>query len=109
MKVELTEGLWLDEHQPLSLAELTELSGLLETEAQALLECDAIVPIDRNVATPRFSADCIVTMRRAWRLRKDFELDAHGLALAVTLLRRIQELETQLNQLSAQQPQRMRK
>ncbi len=109
MKVELTEVLWLDEHQQLSLAELAELSGLLETEVRELMECDAIVPVDRHAVTPRFSADCIVTMRRAYRMRKDFELDAHGMALAVTLLGRIQELEAQLNQLRAQQPQRTRK
>ncbi len=109
MKVELTEVSWLDEHQPLSLAELVELSGLLETEVRELIECEAIVPIDRHAVTPRFSADCIVTVRRAYRLRKDFELDARGLTLAVTLLKRIQELETQLNQLHAQQPQPMRK
>lgn len=109
MKVELTEVTWRDQQQQLSLMELAELSGLLETEVRELMECDAIVPIDRHAVTPHFSADCVIITRRACRLRKDFDLDARGLALAVTLLGRIQELQAQLNQLRAQQPQWLRK
>lgn len=109
MKVELTEVTWLDQQQQLSLMELAELSGLLEAEVRELMECDAIVPIERHAAVPRFSADCVIITRRARRLREDFDLDARGLALAVTLLGRIQELQAQLNQLRAQQPQHLRK
>jgi chaperone modulatory protein CbpM len=39
-------------------------------------------------------------------LRTDFELDAQGLALALTLLNRIHGLEAQLRDLSAQLPHR---
>ena len=109
MKVELTEVHWLDEHHELSLTQLAELSGLLETELHELVECGVIAPIDRGATALSFRADCIVTTRTAYRLRQDFELDAPGLALALTLLDRIHKLETQLNELRAQQPQWPRK
>lgn len=105
MKVELTEVLWLDEQQTLSLPELAELSGLLETELRELMDCGVIVPVERSAADPRFSAGCIVTIRSAYRLRKDFELDTRGLTVALTLLERIRRLETQLSELHAQLPQ----
>lgn len=109
MKVELTEVLWLDEHLELSLTELAELSGLSETELHELVDYGAIVPVDPSVVRPTFLADCVVTARTACRLRTDFELDAPGVALALTLLNRIHDLEAQLRDLSAQLPQRSRK
>ncbi|WP_369125181.1 chaperone modulator CbpM, partial [Cryobacterium sp. RTS3] len=43
--------------------------------------------------------------RTARRLRDDFELDGHGLAVALNLLRRIRELEAQLTHAQAKLPQ----
>lgn len=42
--------------------------------------------------------------RSASRLRKDFDLDAQGLALAVALLERVRDLEEQLRDLRARIP-----
>ncbi|MHB8535078.1 MAG: chaperone modulator CbpM [Sulfuricaulis sp.] len=106
MKVELTEVLWLDEQEPLSLAELAGLSGLSEAELRELVDCGAIVPVDPDAEPPGFRANCVVTARVACRLRADFELDAQGLALALTLLDRIHDLEARLRDLSAQLPRR---
>jgi hypothetical protein len=41
-------------------------------------------------------------------LRNDFEVDTRGLALALTLLERIQSLETELRAIRAQLPRRPR-
>ncbi len=109
MKVELTEVLWLDEHLELSLAELAGLSGLSETELHELVDFGVLAPVDPGVAPLIFRADCIVTARTACRLRTDFELDAPGMALALTLLDRIHNLEAQLRDMSAQFPHRPRK
>ena len=106
MKVELTEVLWLDEQEQLSLTELAGLSGLSEAELHELVDFGAIIPVDPGVEPLGFHADCIVTARTACRLRTDFELDAQGLALALTLLNRIHDLEAQLRDLSAQLPRR---
>ena len=109
MKVELTEVLWLDEQEELSLAELAGLSGLSEAELHDLVDFGAIMPVDPGVEPFVFRADCIVTARTARRLRTDFELDVQGLALTLTLLNRIHDLEAQLHDLSAQFPHRPRK
>lgn len=109
MKVELTEVLWLDEQQELSLAELAGLSGLSEAELRELMDYGVIAPLDPQAEPLVFRADCIVTARTACRLRTDFELDAPGLALALTLLGRIHDLEAQLRDLRAQFPHRPRK
>jgi len=104
MKVELTEVLWLDAQQELSLADLAGLSGLPEAELHELMEYGVLVPVEPEAEVPVFHADCIVTARAACRLRGDFELDVPGLALVLTLLGRIHDLEAQLRELDAQLP-----
>jgi chaperone modulatory protein CbpM len=108
MKLELTETLWLDERQTVSLAELAELSGLSETEVRELTEYQALVPCDPDADESMFTADCVVTARIASRLRADFELEASNLALVVTLLERIRHLESQVRSLDAQRPRRVK-
>jgi chaperone modulatory protein CbpM len=107
MQVELTEAVWLDEHGSITLVELSQFSGLSEVELRDLVELGAIEPIDAAAPEPSFGPRCIVAARTACRLRNDFELDAHGLALVLSLLDRVQELEDALQRLNARLP-RMR-
>lgn len=102
MRVELTEVLWLDERYELSPSELADLSGLSEAEVRDLVDQGSIAPLDPNATQQSFSAECIVTLRTARRLRDDFELDSQGLAVALALLDRIRDLEAQIRGLSAQ-------
>ncbi|BBJ24073.1 chaperone modulator CbpM [Candidatus Nitrotoga sp. AM1P] len=102
MKIELTEVLWIDQYQELSLADLAKLSGLSETELSELVDCDAIVPVNTNSAEWIFDAGCLVMAKTACRLRNDFELDTQGLSVALTLITQIHDLETQLHDLRAQ-------
>ena len=95
---------WLSECCELSLAQLCELSGLSETELRGLVECGAIAPADPLAREWTFSSDRLVVARSAFRLRRDFELDFQGLALAVTLLERVRDLEEQLRHLRARTP-----
>src|SRR5712671_2920768 len=104
MRVEIHEALWLDERQQFSLAELAELSGLPEAEVRQLIDYAALAPAAAGAGETKFSADCLVTARMALRLRNDFELDAGGLALTLTLIERIRTLEAQLRALHAQFP-----
>lgn len=106
MRLEITEAVWLDEHQQFSLAELADLSGLSHAELRQLVDYDALVPADPGAAEVRFGADCLVLARTACRLRDDFDLDAGGLALTLGLLDRIRSLEAQLRALQAQFPHR---
>ncbi len=108
MRVEITEAVWLDERISLSLTELSQFSGLTEAELIQLVECEALSPADPAASERAFAAQCLVTARAACRLRDDFELDADGLALVLSLLERIRGLESQVRSLQAQQPRRLR-
>lgn len=108
MRVEITEAVWLDEHQEFSLTELANLSGLSEAELLQLIDYEALPPVHAAAAAAeaRFSAECLAIARTACRLRNDFDLDAGGLALAIKLLERIRSLEARLRALDAQLPHR---
>ena len=105
MRLEVTEVLWFEQHE-LSLPELAELSGLPLALAEELLDCGAIPPLERRARTElRFGSAALRTARAAVRLRSDFELDVQALVLALGLLERVADLEAQLRELRARQPQ----
>jgi chaperone modulatory protein CbpM len=110
MTIELTEAQWLHDHGEVSWEELVEASGLAPELLRELVECGALAPI--NAQTPadvqpvqwRFTASCVVTVRRVSRLREDFDLDANALSVALMLVDRIHALEAQLRDLQSQLP-----
>jgi chaperone modulatory protein CbpM len=104
VKVELTEAVWLDERGAVTLLELAECSGLAEAELRELVELGALEPVDIEAPEWHFAARCISSARAAGRLRNDFELDSQGLALVLSLLERVQELEAALQRLNARLP-----
>ena len=107
MKTELTEVLWIDQYQKLSLADLSKMSGLSEVELSELVDCGVIVPVNTDSTEWIFDAGCLVVAKTACRLRNDFELDTQGLSVALTLITRIHNLETQLHNLRTQLPGRI--
>jgi chaperone modulatory protein CbpM len=98
MKVEITEAVWIDE---CSLAELAERSCLPEALLHELIDCGLLRARDHAATPLRFDSATLAAARTAARLRNDFELDAAGLAMAVALLRRIDELEAEVQRLRA--------
>jgi chaperone modulatory protein CbpM len=94
MQAEHGEGVWVDRHAVVSITELVELCGLSEEEVRELVDYGALAPVDAAQWT--FTAECVVTLRKASRLKEGLELDTHALALTLTLLERIGELEAQL-------------
>ena len=104
MKLELTEAVWLDERGAVTLLDLAECSGLSETELRELVDLGALAPVDADAREWNFTSRCIVAARTAGRLRNDFELDTQGLALVLSLLERVQELENTLQRLNARIP-----
>jgi chaperone modulatory protein CbpM len=107
MRIELTEVHWLNEHHEVSVTQLAELSGLSEAEIHELVDYGAIAPIDPDAVRRTFDAQCIVVARTACRLRDDFDLNTQGVALALTLLDRVHDLEAQLRDLRARLPSRV--
>jgi chaperone modulatory protein CbpM len=106
MNSERADILWLDEHHEVSISELAESSGLSDAELRELVDYGALVPTDLSSVQWTFSGECVVAVRSACRLRNDFELDSHALALALKYMTRIRELEAQLRDLRAQLPHR---
>jgi len=96
--------MWLHEEHQLLLEELCELSGMSERELRELVDYGVLVPIDSDAQQWSFSADRLVVARSARRLRRDFDLDPHGVALVVTLLERVRGLEAELRDLRARLP-----
>jgi chaperone modulatory protein CbpM len=111
MKVELTDAQWLHEQAEISIDELAELSGLSPDLLRELVDYGALVPVNAQDSSGTgsapwsFTAECIVAVRTAGRLREDFDLDAHALSIALALIERIQGLEAQLRDLRSQVPQ----
>lgn len=105
MPTEIRDVLWLDEFETVSIAELAGLSGLSETDVRELVDYGALAPANPQAVPWTFSASCVVTLRRACRLRTDLELDLHAVAVALTLIEQVNQLENEVAQLQARLPQ----
>jgi chaperone modulatory protein CbpM len=105
MALEHDEAIWLTAEHCFSMEELAELAGMPAAELRELAVYGAIDP---GAAQWTFTATCLATVRTASRLRASFELEPHGVALVVSLLERIRDLEAQLARVRAQLPGRHR-
>lgn len=94
--VSLTESIWLNGSDICSLAHIVEVSGLSARDVLDLVDTGVLKPANDDPDNYFFCVECIVTARRARRLRDDFELNANGLALALRLLQRVEQLEREL-------------
>jgi chaperone modulatory protein CbpM len=101
---EYCDALWPDERQRMPLRGLAEISGLTEDELLQLFDCGALAPFPESSGQQTFSAVSITIARTARRLRDDFELEPHGVAVLLAYLERIRELEAQLRALQARLP-----
>ncbi len=100
MRIETSTAVFLDDTGAVSIAQLTEQSGLSEAELQVLVESGALEPRDAAAGSVRFSSGCVAVARMARRLRDDFALDdAHAVALLLRFVQRIEELERELRSL----------
>lgn len=107
MQADTIEAVWLETEQEFSLGELSELSGLPERVLRELVDYGALAPTDPGAARWTFGASVVVTVQTAARLGGDLELEPQALALALTLIGRIRELEAEARTLRAQLPRRL--
>jgi chaperone modulatory protein CbpM len=100
----------LTEHLEIALEELAQASGLALQDIVELVEYGVFQPVggtsagSGEVSAWRFSARSVVLGRRASRLKADFDLNLSGLALALTYLQRIEEMEAEVAMLRCQLP-----
>lgn len=97
MDLNLSELAWRNERKVCSADQLVEVSGLTVAQLDDLITTGVIRPVDEHEQPHYFYLEYIYIAKTARRLRQDFELDDHGVALALTLLRRIDELQSELN------------
>jgi len=95
MKIEVTELTWAEQPSGYSLEELAERTQLSRADLEMLIDCGAV-----SLREPH----ALEVARVAARLRSDFEVDLNGVALALTLLKRIAKLEIELGGLRARRP-----
>ena len=104
MQADTIDAVWLESDRELSLSELSELSGLPEQVLRELVDYGALVPTARKGGQWTIDARFVLALRTAGRLCGDLELDPQSLALALTLIGRVRELEAEVCRLRAQLP-----
>lgn len=97
----ITESVWLNTSDICSFEHVIEVSGLSSQELRELIDMGIIEPSSSKSDVMFFRMECVVIARKARQLREDFELDTRGLALALSLLRKVDELESELAHLRA--------
>ena len=97
MSMQVTQAVWLNETAVCPIEHLVDVSGLSRDEIRQLVEDGVMESADASNPAMTFHLVHVLTVRQARRLRDDFELDRNGLALALTLLRRIESLEQALH------------
>lgn len=101
MNIVVSESVWLDESGVCGIEHLAELSGLSLDELRDLIDSGVIAPVDESTQPDVFYLRYVVTAKTARRLRDDFELDRRGVAVALSLLERIDALDKELRELRA--------
>lgn len=101
MTTDTSRPMWLDAHETLDLPELAHVSGMNTEELHELIAYGAIAPRDATHAEWRFSAACVIPLRKASRLRRDFDLDLFTMSLLLDFLNRIEALEEHVRTLQA--------
>ena len=95
MRINEAEWIRLDDQGTCTVEHLIEVSGLSIEELQDLIDT-GVIPMTDETAQARFALRHVGTVITARKLRDDFELDLQGLTLAMTLLQRIESLESAL-------------
>ena len=104
MSAQVVEVRWLDARETVTVPELSRVCGLSAAELDELVEYGALTPLQRGPAERAFSAEWVVPLRTAGRLRQDFDLDLFAVAILLGYLNRIEDLEREVKSLRAQLP-----
>lgn len=102
VNINVSHWIWLNDQALCSAEHLAEVSGLSVEDINELIANRVIVPVDEASNPPAFALRWVVTATTARRMRDDFELDPHGVALALTLMQRVEDLQAEVDSLRAQ-------
>jgi hypothetical protein len=96
------DALRFDTVTEVTWTQLVNASGLTEAELTELVQYGALVPRDPSAAPLTFESRWLMVARHASRLRREFDLDAHGVSVVLSFVERIESLEAELCRLRAQ-------
>ncbi|TXT40366.1 MAG: hypothetical protein FD135_1308 [Comamonadaceae bacterium] len=108
MPQEQIETFSLDASATISLNELVECCGISTDELDELMAYNALAPLDSPGQELAFSAQWVMPLRKAFKLRTDFDLDLFTVAILLGNLQRIEALEHQVQSLQALLPAHLR-
>jgi chaperone modulatory protein CbpM len=94
--IAVVTGTVVDEDRGIPLAQLCRVCGLSVEAVAALVDEGILEPEGTRRGRWRFSADSIRRARTAIRLQRDLELNLAGVALALDLLDRVEELQARV-------------
>lgn len=104
MNLALTEWVWMDTSETMTLAELSSCCGIDAVDLEELVEYSALVPLQPATQPPAFSAEWVTPLQTAAKLRSDFDLELFAVALLLGHLNCIESLERQVKSLQALVP-----
>lgn len=104
MKQVQVETNWLDDSQTVTLTDLSRCCEMSVAELDELVDYRALLPLSASAPEPVFSAEWVVLLRAADKLRLEFDLDLFTVAILLGKLQRIEALERQVQQLQALLP-----
>ena len=91
---------------PLSVERLAQMSGLSEDEVCTLVDYGALAPTNPDETQWTFAQRCVMSVKTVGRLRQAFDLEPDALALTLSLIERIRELQDELRRLRVTTPHR---
>jgi chaperone modulatory protein CbpM len=102
---ERTEPGWLDGRETITVTELSRVCALSAAELDELVGYGALAPLPATAQETLFSAEWVMPLRQAARLRHDLDLDLFAVSILLRYLERIDGLESELRSLQARLPQ----
>jgi chaperone modulatory protein CbpM len=97
----IDDATYLDGIAVVTWTQLASASGLGESELTELVRYGALVPCDPEASVWTFEARWLLVAKRASRIRREFELDPHGVSVVLSYLERIEHLEAEIRELRA--------
>lgn len=104
MRLPPAEWLWLDEFETVSLSELSDACNMSTDDLGELVDYGALTPLPCNPPEVRFSAQCLLPLRDANRMGRDYDFDLFTIGTLLGLLGRIDTLERRLQAMAVHPP-----
>ena len=98
-KQDVLTGVVLGEEGVLTLAEITRACAVHADYVVELVEEGVVEPMGDSPGHWRFSATCLVKVRKATRLQTDLGVNMAGVALALQLLGELDQLNARMRRL----------